>query len=36
MKTKIVRLLHSYSMKFDSKHKNKIIKELLQDDCTTS
>lgn len=29
-------LLHRYSMKLDPKRKNKIIKELLNDDCTTS
>lgn len=32
----IVSLLNCYSMKFDSKRKNKMIKELLEDDCTTS
>ena len=32
----IVSLLHCYSMKLYSKRKNKIIKELLEDDCTTS
>lgn len=32
----IVSLLNCYSMKLDSKRKNKIIKELLKDDCTTS
>lgn len=32
----IVSLLYCYSMKFDSKRKNKVIKELLEDDCTTS
>lgn len=31
----IVSLLHCYSMKLDSKRKNKVIKELLEDDCTT-
>ena len=31
----IVRLLDCYSMKLHSKRKNKIIKELLEDDCTT-
>lgn len=36
MKAKIVSLLDYYSMKFSSKRKNKIIKELLDDDCTTS
>lgn len=29
-------LLHCYSMKFDSKRKNKVIKEVFEDDCTTS
>ena len=32
----IVSLLHCYSMKLYSKRKNKVIKELLEDDCTTS
>lgn len=32
----IVSLLHCYSMKLDSKRKNKVIKELLEDDCATS
>ena len=32
----IVSLLDCYSMKLDSKRKNKVIKELLEDDCTTS
>ena len=32
----LVRLLDCYSMKLDSKRKNKVIKELLEDDCTTS
>ena len=32
----IVSLLDCYSMKFYSKHKNKVIKELLKHDCTTS
>lgn len=32
----IVSLLNCYSMKLDSKRKNKVLKELLEDDCTTS
>ena len=32
----IVSLLHCYSMKLDSKRKIKVLKELLEDDCTTS
>ena len=32
----IVSLLHCYSMKLDSKRKNKVLKELLEDDCITS
>lgn len=33
----VVSLLDCYSMKFDNKRKNKVIKELLKDyDCTTS
>lgn len=32
----IVSLLNYYSMKLDSKRKNKVLKELLEDDCTTS
>ena len=32
----IVSLLHCYSMKLYSKRKNKVIKELLENDCTTS
>ena len=32
----IVSLLHCYSMKLYSKRKNKVIKELLEDDSTTS
>ena len=32
----LVHLLDCYSMKLDSKRKNKVIKELLEDDCTTS
>ena len=32
----IVSLLHCYSMKLDSKRKTKVLKELLEDDCTAS
>lgn len=32
----LVSLLDCYSMKFDSKRKNKVIKELFEHDCTTS
>ena len=36
MKAKIINLLHGCSMKLSSKRKNKVIRELFEDDCTTS